>query len=349
MKTINFGLEFVPRDLYWRTTYYAIQAEKTGFNYIWITDHFNNRNVYISLAVIATYTDEIKLGPGVTSPYLVHPTITAQAVASLNEIAPGRVVCGLGAGDKTTLGMVNVKQQSPLSAVRESVQIIRSITSNREVSLDGKVFGIHGARLNFSISNEVPIYVGAQGPKMLTLAAMIGDGVLVNASHPKDIEYAFQNIRKGIEKAGKKPEDVDVAAYTSFSVHRKAEKAVKAAIPIVAFIVAGSPATVLERHGIDPREAKKILEAIHQENWKEVFSSVTTEMVEAFSVCGTPEECVEKIVKLEKLGVTQFVMGSPVGPRMRKAIQTVRNEIMPHFKGNKKTVSGDHPFSNMRN
>jgi 5,10-methylenetetrahydromethanopterin reductase len=328
---MKFGLEFVPGDLYWRTTYYAIQAEKTGFEYIWITDHFNNRNVYTTLAVIANYTSEIKLGPGVTSPYLIHPMMTAQAVASLNEIAPGRVVCGLGAGDKTTLRMLNIKQVSPLSAVKESVEIIRSISSNRDATIEGKVFKIQGAKLNFSVSNEIPIYVGAQGPKMLALAAEIGDGVLINASHRRDIEYAFQNIRIGMEKAGKRQEDLDVVAYTSFSVHKKTENAVKAAVPIVAFIVAGSPKPLLERHGIDPEQAEKISAAISQADWKEAFSSVTTKMIDAFSVCGTPEECVEKIKELEKLGVTQFVMGSPVGPRMRKAIKTVQEEIMLHF------------------
>jgi len=331
-KIMYFGLEFVPMDLYWRTTFYAIQAEKSNFDYIWITDHFNNRNVYVSLAMIAAYTDKIKLGPGVTSPYLVHPIMTAQSVASLNEIAPGRVVCGLGAGDKTTLGMVNVGQVSPLSAVRETTQVIRFVSSNQKIKLDGNVFEIQGARMNFSVSNEIPIFIGAQGPKMLALAAEIGNGVLINASHPKDIEHAFSSIRKGIEKAGKKPEELEVAAYTSFSVHKDAEKAVKAAIPIVAFIVAGSPKPVLNGHGIDAEDAKKITGAISQANWKEAFSSVTDEMVEAFSVCGTPEECVGKIEGLQKLGVTQFVMGSPVGPKMRKAIETVRKEIMPHFK-----------------
>lgn len=65
----EFGIEFVPRDLYWKTTYYAIQAEKAGFTYLWITDHFNNRNVYVALSIISAYTDKIKFGPGVTNPY----------------------------------------------------------------------------------------------------------------------------------------------------------------------------------------------------------------------------------------------------------------------------------------
>jgi 5,10-methylenetetrahydromethanopterin reductase len=127
-------------ELYWRTTYYTIQAEQLGYNSIWITDHFNNRNVYITLTVIANYTDRIKLGPGVTNPYLIHPVMTAQSVASLNEVAPGRVICGIGAGDRTTLDMVGKKMTTPLRTVREAVDIIRRQIVREKGSYKGKLF-----------------------------------------------------------------------------------------------------------------------------------------------------------------------------------------------------------------
>lgn len=329
---VEFGIEFVPRDLYWKTTYYAIQAEKTGFDCIWITDHFNNRNVYVSLAIISAYTDRIKFGPGVTNPYLIHPVVTAQAVATLDEIAPGRVVCGLGVGDKTTLQMVNVEQKKPLATIKETVQIIRGLASGKRFRHEGKIFKISGAKLNFKVRNPIPIFVGAQGPKMLALAAEIGDGVLINASHPKDVEYAVARIKEGAEKAGKSLKDLEISAYTSFSVARKHEKAVKAATPVVAYIVAGCPPMVLERHGIPIEEASKIRDAIVRGDWKGAFSLVSNDMIEAFSICGTPEECIEKIDKLAKLGVTQIVAGSPIGPNMRKSINMIAAEIFPHFK-----------------
>lgn len=328
----EFGIEFVPRDLYWKTTYYAIQAEKTGFSYLWITDHFNNRNVYVSLAIISAYTEEIKFGPGVTNPYFIHPVVTAQAVASLNEIAPGRIICGLGAGDKTTLEMVNMEQNKPLSTIREATQIIREISSGRHVEFEGKVFNIPGAKLNFRVANPIPVFIGAQGPKMLMLAAEIGDGVLINASHPKDVENALTFVNKGAEKAGKKIKDLEIGVYTSFSISRTMEKAMKAVIPVVAYIVGGCPEVVLERHGIGMENASQIRDAIVHGKWKEAFSQVTPEMVEAFSICGTPEVCIEKIARLSKLGATQIVAGSPIGPNVRKSINMVAREIFPHFR-----------------
>lgn len=329
---VEFGIEFVPRDLYWKTTFYAIQAEKIGFDYLWITDHFNNRNVYVSLAITSAYTERINFGPGVTNPYLVHPVVTAQAVATLNEIAPGRVACGLGAGDKTTLQMVDLEQRKPLRTVRECVKIIREIASGETLEMQGKIFKIEGAKLNFKTKNPIPIFIGAQGPKMLALAAEIGDGVLINASHPKDIENATNFIRKGLERAGKSLDDLTVSAYTSFSVASSYDKALKAVVPVVAYIIAGAPDIVLERHGISVEVAKKIRDAIVHGRWNEAFPLVNDDMVEVFSICGTPEICINRIHNLLKVGVNQIVAGSPIGPNMRKSINRIAAEIFPHFK-----------------
>ena len=329
---VEFGIEFQPRDLYWKTTFYAIQAEKIGFDYLWITDHFNNRNVYVSLAIVSAYTERIKFGPGVTNPYLVQPVVTAQAVATLNEISPGRIVCGIGVGDKTTLQMVSVEQTKPLATIQESVRIIREISSGRTLDMQGDIFKISGAKLNFKVASSVPIFIGAQGPKMLALAAEIGDGVLINASHPKDVENAVKFIHEGVGRAGKNLNDLNVSAYTSFSIAASYDKALKAVVPVVAYIVAGSPEMILERHGISVEVASKIRDAIAHGQWKDAFSLVDNNMVEAFSICGTAETCVEKIDKLVKVGVNQIVAGSPIGSNMRKAINMISAEVFPHFK-----------------
>lgn len=329
---VEFGIEFVPRDLYWKTTFYAIQAEKIGFDYLWITDHFNNRNVYVSLAIASAYTESIKFGPGVTNPYLVHPVVTAQAVATLNEIAPGRVVCGVGAGDKTTLQMVDLAQEKPLQTIRECVQIIREVTSGENVKMQGKIYNIISMKLNFKMASPIPVFIGAQGPKMLTLAAEIGDGVLINASHPKDVVRAMTFVSMGMKKAGKKLGDSTIGAYTSFSIAPSYDKALKAVVPVVAYIVAGTPKIILDRHEISVELAGRIREAIVHRRWKEAFSHVNVDMVEAFSICGTPKVCIEKIKKLVNAGVDQVVVGSPIGSNMRKSINIIATDVFPHFR-----------------
>lgn len=329
---VKFGIEFVPREAYWKTTYYAIQAEKRGFDNLWITDHYNNRNVYVTLTAAALHTKKIVFGPGVTNPYMVNPLITAQAVASLNELAPGRVVLGIGAGDKTTLKATGVEMRKPLTAVVETIEIVRRMMEGKTVTFEGKVFKTKGTKFNFKPRAKIPIYVGAQGPKMLETAGKMGDGVLINASHPKDVDYAVGRIKKGVSEAGKKLTDVDVTAYTSFSVHKKPEKATKAAVPVVAFIAAGSPNVILERHGIDLKKADKIRGALKAGDFGQAFGSVSPEMIEAFSVCGTPDTCIEQINRLLKAGISQFVVGSPIGPNVRKSIDLISETIIPHFK-----------------
>jgi len=334
---MKFGIEFVPMDLYWRTVFYTIQAEKLGYDHVWITDHFNNRNVYVTLTLIANYTERIKLGPGVTNPYLVHPVMTAQAVASLNEIAPGRVVCGIGAGDKTTLEMVGLEMKTPLRAVREAVEIIRRMVAREKGGYEGRVFRTRGgARFNFKVPQPIPIYIGAQGPKMLRLAGSLGDGVLINASHPKDFEAAKENIDTGLSKAGKSRDAFDTVAYAAMSVDKDRDKARNAARIVVAFIVAGSPEVIFERHGISMDDVKKDREALHNAfakgDWGGVAKAVTDEMIDRFSISGNPEEVIERIKELSKTGVTQVVAGSPIGPDKKKSIQLIGKEIIPAFK-----------------
>ncbi|MFB0543907.1 MAG: 5,10-methylenetetrahydromethanopterin reductase [Candidatus Bathyarchaeia archaeon] len=325
----SFGVEFVPQELYWRTTFYVMQAEKRGFDFAWITDHFNNRNVYVSLGFLAAYTDRIKLGLGVTNPYLVHPAVAAQSISTLNEMAPRRVILGMGAGDKTTLDMVGVSQRIPLTAVQEAVEIVRKFIGRDPSGFEGKMFQKReGSRLNFKVLDRIPIYIGAQGPKMLALAGRIGDGVLINASHPEDVKIALSHVERGVGRAGRRMTDLDVAAYTSFSIARREEDARGAVTPVVAFIAAGCPSDILRRHDIPLEAAAEIREALVKRNWGEAFSSVTPEMIEAFSICGTPEKCIEKVDALFQLGITQFVAGSPLGPGVRESIDLLGDEVL---------------------
>jgi 5,10-methylenetetrahydromethanopterin reductase len=100
----------------------------------------------------------------------------------------------------------------------------------------------------------------------------------------------------------------------------------------VAFIVAGSPDVILERHGLNLETANKIRGALKKGDFGTAFGSVNPEMIEAFSIAGTPDICNQKITKLLKSGITQFVVGSPVGPNVRKSIDLISKQVIPHFK-----------------
>ncbi|MFX0094235.1 MAG: LLM class flavin-dependent oxidoreductase, partial [Candidatus Hodarchaeota archaeon] len=215
--TLKFGIEFVPEIPIPKIVKLVKLAEQVGFHYAWITDHYNNRNVYITLAGLAAQTEKIMLGPGVTNPFLISPAWTASAMLTLNEISGGRAVLGIGPGDKATFNNLGIQFEKPLARMRESMQVIRSLTAGKAAKLEGKVLRFGNAKLNFqtrfhncgapvkkkqykavakkgeeivcsacnqlltvsSIDIGVPIYAGAQGPKMLALAGEMADGVLI--------------------------------------------------------------------------------------------------------------------------------------------------------------------------
>jgi 5,10-methylenetetrahydromethanopterin reductase len=324
--SMKFGIEFVPNNPIDQVTKWASLAEQKKFDYIWVTDHFNNRNTYVTLTSIALKTSSVRIGPGVTNPYLINPAWTASAMASLNEVSKGRAVLGIGAGDKTTISYLGLEQKSPVSALAECVNIIKGLLKGEDVKLLGKVFNVAGARLNYQ-PDYVPIYLGVQGPKMLRLAAQISDGVLINASHPLDISLAVKEIRSGLEETSKSS-NFDIAAYTSFSVSSDPVEAVKLARPVVAFIAAATPDLVLERHGISPERVQPIKTALASGQFKEAFKAVSEDLLEAFSITGTPSQCTEKVASILKEGVSQLVIGSPIGADKAKTIELIGSEIV---------------------
>ena len=318
-----FGIEFVPDESVLKIGYMAKLAEDAGFGNIWITDHYNNRDVWTTLAVLSLLTNKISLGTGVTNPYTRNAAITASSIASINELSGGRAILGIGPGDKATFDKMGIDWDKPLSKVRETVLAIRAFLAKEQVSQAG----FKGAQMSFTTS-KIPIYIGAQGPKMLELAGAISDGVLINASHPDDFKFAVPMIRAGAEKAGRKPEDVQVCAYASFSADKDPAKAVNASKIVVAFIVAGSPENVLERHGIGMDEANAISDAISRFDFKGAMDGVTPRMTEAFSISGAPADCRARIDELLSTGVTQIVVGSPIGPNKESAIKLIGKKVI---------------------
>ncbi|MCD5409683.1 MAG: 5,10-methylenetetrahydromethanopterin reductase [Methanocellales archaeon] len=318
-----FSIEFVPDMPLDELVKYCVLAEDNRFDKVWITDHYNNRNVYATLALIARKTEHIRLGPGVTNAYQIHPALTASSIATIDEISNGRAVFGIGAGDRTTLDALGIQMDKPVTRLKEAVEIIKRLLSGECVTFNGSSFKINGAKLAFKPSS-IPMYIGAQGPVMLKTAGMIGDGVLINGSHPADFKYAIPKVREN------SPKNFDIVAYTSFSVDADAEKAKKAAMPVVAFIAAGTPPPILERHDIDPADVAPIKNALSRGDFRTAFGAVTEQMINAFSICGSPDHCIQKIKELYGMGITEVVAGSPIGPDKRMAIKLIGEEIIPH-------------------
>ena len=320
---MKFGIEFVPQIPLKELVRLVKIAEDVGFEYAWITDHYNNKNVYETLALIASETETIKMGPGVTNPYVRSPAISASAIATIDEISEGRATFGIGPGDKATFDALGIEWTKPVTTIKAAIADINTLLAGEKTEAGAALGGVK------KVQDAIPIYMGAQGPKMLETAGEIADGVLINASNPKDYEAAMPMIKKGLAAAGG-DKSFDVGAYTATSIGPDSDAAKNAAKIVVAFIAAGSPPPVIERHGLPEGFNEQMGAFLAKGDFGGAIGAVTDEALDAFSVCGTPDEFIPKIEGLAEMGVTQYVAGSPVGKNVEESIKLL-GEVIASF------------------
>jgi 5,10-methylenetetrahydromethanopterin reductase len=292
------------------------RAEAAGFDSVFASSHYNNRDPFLALGRLAAVTDAASLGPAAANPYDVHPARLASQVATLEEVSGGRAVCGLGAGDRSTLRNLGVERERPLRRVLETTRVSRILWRGERVTHQG-TFVCEDAGLNYA-PGKVPVYVGAQGPEMLRMAGKHADGVLVNAAHPREVAWARERIADG-EADRVREEDVDVAAYVSVSVAEDGAAARQAARPVVAFVAAGAPERALARHDIDRERARRVGAAIEAGDFSAAGAAVSDAMLEAFCAAGTPAEIEARVDDL-LAHADGIVAAAPLGPDEARAI-----------------------------
>ncbi len=325
---MKLGVEFVPYSRIDRLTELARHVEGAGFEYIWVSDHYHNRYVHSVLVHLAQATNKVKLGPGVTNPYLVHPSVTAAAVATLDEISGGRAVLGISAGDPFFLATVGIRHRRPITTVREAVEIIQKLLSGESLDYSGDVFTCHGASLRFKPPSTIPIYIGGRKQHMLELAGAIANGALINASHPEDLKECIDYIHRGARRSKRKLEELDLVAYMVTSIDEDEEKARDRARTVVSFVATSAPPAALERHGIPLEDVEKISNFLRVGNIQKARGAVTQPMIDAFSISGPPDKLASHVEEISKLGVTQVVAGSPIGPNPTKAIGSIAEALL---------------------
>lgn len=313
------GIELTPEHPIERIATLGEHAEANGFDTVFSSSHYNNRNPFAALDRIAQRTESVRLGPGVANPYEVHPVTLASRVATLDEASDGRAVFGIGAGDRSTLENLGFEHDRPLRRVLETFKVADELFAGERVDHDG-TFTAHDAGLNFAVEGSIPTYVGAQGPHMIRMAAKHADGVLLNGSHPRDFAWANEQVAKGLAD---RPDDrgaFDFAAYASVSISTDGDAARSAARPPVAFIAAGAAPPQLDRHDIDHARAETIGGYISGGEFTKAFEAVTEEMIDAFCIAGTPSDVEHRIDDVLEYA-DSFVAGSPLGPDLDEAVR----------------------------
>ena len=331
---VKFGFLTIPRWPLEETISHYRLAEEKGFDYVWVADYANSRSLYPVLTMTALNTKRIKFGPCVTNPFTRHPAITATSIATLNELSGGRVVLGIGAGDETILKSLGITRKIMITTMRETVAVIRKIMGGEKVVYTGKTLQISDFSLFYKPKRVAPVYIGARGRGMLQLAGEIGDGVLMDLSHPVEVKIALDEVRKGAKKTGRKVDDMDLATSAIFSVASDVEKAKDSVRWIVALIASNASPDVLERHDIDIESAKTLRDALQKEGLEKAAKMTTEEMLKAFSISGNADFCVDTLEKLEKTGLTQIVcmnVDSQIA-RVKEQLELLDKSILPHFR-----------------
>jgi 5,10-methylenetetrahydromethanopterin reductase len=314
----------------------AVFAERLGFDDLWVADEKFFRDPYISLAAVAGRTSRIRLGTGVTDPYARHPALTAMALASLEELAPGRVVLGIGAGGSGFPAMA-IARRKPAAAVREAIELMRGLWRGDVVTLQGEVVSFANGRLNFTPPrHDIPVYVAARGRHMLRLAGEIADGVIIAPyASPPGLRYALELIATGARRAGRALRDLDTVARVDVCIAPDRTTALAAVKRWIALPLWSSyPNWDYLAPLPQPRVPDPVAEILAERDYgriEEAAQYIPDEFVEHLVVAGTLDDVLRQTRAIAETGVTQITIHPvPLGDlHERELIEMFVASVMP--------------------
>lgn len=291
-------------------------AERLGYDTAWITDsHLVCRELWVTLAACAVATSRIRLGPGVTVPHSRHVSVTASAIATLDELAPGRVVIGLGTGGSSaqTMGL-SLAQVSKARTLAETANALRALLAARatrfETGIDGRLAWLDGPR-------AIPIYLAGSGPRMLETAGRLGDGAIVYATvSPDVVRVALERVAAGATAAGRDPAALDLALWAPMSIGRDRERARDHARGRVASACRHPlPVRLSDEDEAAMRRVREAYEAYaHATAAASHRTLVTDRLIDLMALAGTPDDVRARVGALAGVRGLHRVIAFPQAP-----------------------------------
>ena len=304
---MDFGFTLKTNDSVDRTIALTRQAEAAGFSHGWLFDsHILWKEAYTLLTIMALNSQRLRLGTCVTNPATREPSVTASALATLDEISGGRMDLGIGRGDSAR--RVMGKPPTTLARLEEATSLIRDLVEGRTVEQDGTPLHFTWTR-----RDKLPVWVAGYGPKALELTARIADGLILQLADPDLIRWFVGQLRDAARAAGRDPSEIKVMAAAPAHVGpidmcRDRVRWFPALVSnhVVDLISKSDPANlppgltsyVRKREGYDYLH--------HAEVGSDNAEFVTDEVVDRFCVIGPVEDHKRKLAELADAGVTQF-------------------------------------------
>jgi probable F420-dependent oxidoreductase len=307
---LSFGVTILPDPPWQRLVELMKLAEENGFDYGWTYDsHVLWQEPYPLLTLAGMNTTRLKLGLNVTNPGTREPTVTASAFATLQDVTGGRMIMGIGRGDSAR--RVIGHKPTTVAQLESAVKMMRDLMNGRPV-----VWNETDVELKWAKGQpEVPVYVAGYGPKVLSVAGRCADGVIVQLADPEIVEWIVGQVRKAAEDAGRDPSEVKVMACAPAVVGDV--EAARDDVRWFPAMVANHVFDVIAKH--DPEGLPRGLWEYVQ-NWNRTQYDyadhsrvgakhgefVSDETCDRFCILGSPEQHVEKLRRLEEVGVDQW-------------------------------------------
>lgn len=306
---------------------YARYAEDRGFEAVWQADSRLVREACVPMAAFGAVTDRIKIGSGVVDCWTRNPARLAATFSTLDDLAPGRIILGIGAWWDPLAEKVGITRSKPLKVMREIVEAVRALLANETVTYQGDYVKLDGVELDYVYQErrpkDVPIYIGATGMKMMELSGEIADGVVLNyLVSPEYNRQAMESLQVGLDKAGRKMEDLDRPQLVVCSLANSRKEALDSARLMVTQYLGQQP-HIMKASGVPDElldEVHKVLTwpATHEEV-EQASKLVPDDIVQMICAAGEPDECMAKVNEYMESGATVPIL-YPLGEDVRKMI-----------------------------
>ncbi len=305
---MKFGITLKPDHAYTRSVDLAKRAEANGFAYGWIFDsHVLWRDPYPLLTLIGAATERMRLGTCVTNPATRDITVTASALATLNEITDGRMDLGIGRGDSAR--RVMGKKPTTVAYMEECCRVVRALTAGESVTLDGTEI-----QMEWATRGPVPVWVAGYGPMALAAAGRVADGIILQLADPDIIRWCMGFVRAAAEEAGRDPDAIEVMAaapaYVSDDVALARDR-----VRWFPALVSNHVVDLINKYPKDelPEALWKYVEKRegydyhhHAEVGSDNARFVPDDITDQFAVVGPAAAHRERLDELRDAGVTQF-------------------------------------------
>jgi len=297
-------------------------AESKGFEAVWQAESRLVRDAIVPMAAFAAVTDRMKVGSGVINNWPRNIGLLAATFLTLDDLAPNRILCGIGAWWDPLARNVGIDRRKPLLAMRETIEVMRRLLRMENVTFHGEFHHVDGIELDVVHGRReprhVPIYIGATGDLMMQMTGEIADGVVLNYCVPPEYnDSALKHLEIGAKKAGRHLDDIDRPQLVVCSVDYDHEKALDGARGLLTQYLAQQP-HIAKASGVSEDIVKQIQSILGWPATKEQIDQakrfVPDDLIQRITASGTPDEVRAKVEEYRKRGCTcpiLYPLGDP--------------------------------------